>query len=234
MSMEKIPVRRKEQTPWWIWLIVALIVLGLIWAIFEALDNEEAAAVAPVPTAAISDQTVVDPTPAFDDTDEAAAVITPVPTTIPRSPTPATGAASPVPAAAGEQTDTDQTMLITPEPLTDLAFLLTAPDPEALIGRRVTLENVRVLSVPGDVAFWVGPNANEQLLVILDETATPGDPTTEGRYDINPGQIITIYGEARAFPGVEEAIEQWNVSDEQLLEQQSVYVNADQIEIISR
>lgn len=204
--MEKIPVKRKEQaTPWWIWLIPALILGLLLLAIFDAFDNSErAAAERIVPTAVIEDPQ-------------------------------ATSADRPQPGLAGDVTDTDQTGARTPtEPLTDLAFLLNAPDPEAFIGQQVRLENVRVLRVPGDVAFWVGPNADQQLLVILDETPTPNDPTTEGRYDINPGQVINIYGEARAFPGVEEAIQQWNVSDEAQLEQQRVYVHADQLDIISQ
>ncbi len=119
------------------------------------------------------------------------------------------------------------------EPLFDMLAIVNTPAQAPLIGRPVVFQNVRVQSVPGDRAFWVGPSAGQQVLVVLDEVGTPGTPT-EGRYDINPGQDITIFGQVRPFPGATAAQQNWGVANDALLGQQQVYIHADRIEIISR
>ena len=111
-----------------------------------------------------------------------------------------------------------------------------AEDAESLVGRSVRISDARVLSVTGDKTFWVGDSAEQQVLVVLDEQPTPNQPTTEGRYDVNPGQVVTIYGSVQRFPGFEEARQRWNVSpalrDE--FEKQRVYLHADRLEITHR
>lgn len=121
-------------------------------------------------------------------------------------------------------------------PIRNPATIYAASDPQALVGRKVELQNARVLSVTGDNIFWVGEGEGKQVLVFLDEKATPGQPRTEGRYDVTPGQSVNVYGETERFPGWETAQSQWH-ADQSLrsnFEAQKVYVHANRLEIQTR
>lgn len=50
--MAEIPVEKKAGVPWWVWLLGALLLLGLLWWLLGSNDREatETAAVAPVET----------------------------------------------------------------------------------------------------------------------------------------------------------------------------------------
>lgn len=144
--MAEIPVERKSGIPWWVWLLLALIVLGLI--LWWASDDDEIETAVVAPVAPVTETAVA---PATTDM-----------------------------AAAG--------------PITDLTTILGAADRSMLVGRQVQLSNVQVQSVVGDRTFFVGPDANQTVLVVLDEIPTPGTPGTEGRYDVTQGQVVNISG----------------------------------------
>ena len=121
--------------------------------------------------------------------------------------------------------------------ITDLSTVYGASDPQSLVDRQVALnEPVRVLSVTGDQTFWVGPDANHQVLVVLQQKSTPNQPATEGRYDVNPGQFVRVYGTVERFPGYQEARNRWKVSPDvrSELENQTIYVAADRLDIAAR
>ncbi len=114
------------------------------------------------------------------------------------------------------------------------ANALFAGDVASLEGRRVELSDpVSVTSVTGDRTFWVSGNG-QQMLVVLDQQPTPG--ATEGRYDINAGQTVRIWGDVRRFPGFDEARSRWNVGENMRaqLENQRVYIHANRLEVVSR
>ena len=121
-------------------------------------------------------------------------------------------------------------------PITDAAMLYGTADATQYVGRQVQLQNARVLSVTGDANFWVGEAEGRQLLVRLDEQPTPNQPATEGRYDVNPGQTVNVYGDVRAFPGWSAVETEWKL-DSSLrsnFENQRVYVHANRLDIVSR
>ncbi|MDT0576729.1 hypothetical protein RM533_11130 [Croceicoccus sp. F390] len=64
------------------------------------------------------------------------------------------------------------------------------------VGERVDLDNVRVTSLAGDMAFNADVNG-QNMLVVFNQVPTPGD-ATEGEYDINPGSMLNMEGEVRA------------------------------------
>lgn len=121
------------------------------------------------------------------------------------------------------------------EALTSLNAFYNVQNTEALVGRPVNVQNARVLTVSGDSTFWIGEGEGQQVLVRLRETATPGTPGVEGRYDVNPGQRVSIVdGEVKAFPGWEAARTQWN-ADPALrsnYENQKVYIEATRLELM--
>lgn len=64
------------------------------------------------------------------------------------------------------------------------------------IGDSVDLDNVRVTSLAGDMAFNADVNG-EPMLVLFNQQPTPND-ATEGEYDINPGSVVNITGSVRS------------------------------------
>ena len=209
--MARIPVERKRRgIPWWAWLLIALAIAALLWMIFALVDDDEPR----------GDLLLLRPA-ASATSDPAAGTAAAGTTTTPDT------LALPPAVAATATTASDQPAA--GATITDPLQIITTPDQQSLIGRPVQLGGVPVQEVAGDAAFWVGPSQGEQLLVILDEVPTPNQPT-EGRYDINPGQTITIFGELRAFPGIAEAKEQWGVADESKLADEQIYLHADRVE----
>ncbi len=90
---------------------------------------------------------------------------------------------------------------------------------------------MQVQSVVGDQAFWVGPSQDQQLFVVLEEDPSAG--ATEGQVDVNAGQMVSIMGEIRELPSMEEARAQWGLSEANTaqLANQQVYLHAEQVEI---
>ncbi len=82
-------------------------------------------------------------------------------------------------------------------PITDLAMITGASSLMPMVGREVQLTNVRVQEVVGDRTFWVGTNADQRALIVLNEEPTPGQPGVEGRYDVTAGQVINVNGMVR-------------------------------------
>lgn len=101
---------------------------------------------------------------------------------------------------------------ITPDPIvvrateiTALADLFGSERMSELIGRDVDLQAVPVESVPGDMAFWIGENAERRVYVLFDQVPTPDTPI-EGRFDINPGNLVNISGEVRRADSIPDGV----------------------------
>ena len=119
------------------------------------------------------------------------------------------------------------------DPITDLRLFATVPDIESTVGRRVEVRNARVVSVTGDRTFWVDTGSADTMFVVLDEQRTP-DTATEGRYDVNAGQMVAIQGRIEQFPGWEAARARWDIDPAVPFEDQRVYVAAEELTITDR
>ena len=80
----------------------------------------------------------------------------------------------------------------------DLAVLMDAQDPAALVGREVRLQGVSVQEMVGDASFWVGEDQDRRVFVILDEQIPSPPPEVEGRVNVNQGQTVDVQGSVRA------------------------------------
>jgi hypothetical protein len=205
--------------PWWAWLLIALAVAALLWLLFALFNNDADEAVDPalVPVdSPAAGATIGSPSPAAGATNASpAAIASPTPDASPSAATTAT--------------------LATGDTITDPALILIpVAERPALVGRPVLIETVPVQSVPGDRTFLVGPDQDQPLLVVLDETQSAGQ--TEGQVDVNPGQTVSIVGQIQALPDMEEARQQWNLDDETLsqIEDDQVYVLATQVAIVDQ
>lgn len=96
---------------------------------------------------------------------------------------------------AGAIAPGDQTAAGAAGPITDASLLYDGID-QQMVDRPVRLSGVRILEVVGDAGFWVGENEQRRVYAILDEVRTPDTPT-EGRVDLNPGQLVDLNGIVR-------------------------------------
>lgn len=114
--------------------------------------------------------------------------------------------------------------------ITDLALVVNAPDRTNLIGKRLNITKVQVQSVIGDRVFIVGPDATKGLPVVISQEATPNTPT-EGLFDINPGQTISLKGEIMRMPSQAVADKEFNglISQKELssLANHQIYLRSD-------
>ncbi len=209
--MARIPVERKRRgLPWWAWLLIALAIAALLWFLFELFNR--------------------DPNEARDLNAETPAEV--APGTGADATAPAAGAEANAPAVtATPATGADANAPTGGELVTDMLIIVDAPDRASLVGRRVQFTNVTVQSVVGDKTFWIGPSKDKQLFVVLEEDQSAG--STEGQVDVNAGQTVTIIGEIRKLPSMEEARTQWGLSETNSaeLEQQQIYLHAQQVQI---
>ncbi len=99
---------------------------------------------------------------------------------------------------AVDTVDTDADMMANADAsaITELSMLT---GDAALVGRQVSLDNVAVNEVVGDMAFTVGEGANETL-VTFNQVPTPDTPT-EGQIDVNPGSRVSIEGAVQSYDG---------------------------------
>ena len=70
-----------------------------------------------------------------------------------------------------------------------------------LAGQAVALSNVRVTALAGDSTFYVGDGAERTLVVLesLGESQSGPGTGTDGRFDVNVGDVVDIDGTVRAF-----------------------------------
>ncbi|OZC01979.1 hypothetical protein [Rubricoccus marinus] len=94
-------------------------------------------------------------------------------------------------------------------PLT-AAMFLAADDVSQYVGENVTFTGLRVMEVTGDKTFTVSPDGSDQtMLVYLEEEMTPGVQGVEGRYDVNPGQMVELVGTVQMLTADEASA--WDV-----------------------
>jgi len=111
------------------------------------------------------------------------------------------------------------------DPLSDVVAFATAPDKSALIGRRVKLTNVPVMSVINERAFYVGPSSSQQMLVLLDSQMKP---TSKSNVTITQGRPVSLVGQMKALPGASDLQGQYQIGQTQYgsLKNDTVYLHA--------
>ena len=217
--------QEKKGLPIWLWPLLALLLLGLLF-FFLRPHNNQAQQTTPPPAAAPATPT---PAPA-------------TPTPAPATPTPAPTVADATPAAGGTDTSgkdikvhsgTDITTAkraqasVPGVPLSDVVAFATAADATTFIGRKAKLTNVQVQKVITDRAFFVGPSAQQQMLVLLDKGMDAG-ASAGNKVTIAPGQPVSLIGVVEALPTQEAVNQTYGVSpaDFAAIQNQKAYLHA--------
>ena len=211
----------KKGLPVWLWPLLALLLLGLLFALFRPHHGtDEAPQSAPAATS-----TPVPPAPA------AATTTTPAPAPADASATPA---AAPIPGQdikikKGTDIATAQPDQASAkgEPLSDVVTFAASADPTTLIGRKAKFQDVQIQKVISDRAFFVGPTATQQILVLLDQgmKTGPDAPKTE---PLKAGQMTSLTGIVEALPTQETVNQTYGLSaaDYAGIQSQKAYLHA--------
>lgn len=108
-----------------------------------------------------------------------------------------TVAVAPVPALVADDTQ----IMPNAEPAspndTNALAMLTSGQITGMVGQEVHLQGAPVESLAGDMAFYIGSNAADRVLVAFDQVPTPGT-AKEGLIDVNPGSRVDIDGVVRS------------------------------------
>ena len=123
--------------------------------------------------------------------------------------------------------------------ITSMAGLREAQGRNAIVGRDVDLENMRVESVVGDSSFFVTPangGAGERLLVVLQGLGETGDPNTaqvgaDGEYNLNEGDMVDVQGTIEQF--TQQVGQQSGVTgaDAERALSDGIYLNANELNV---
>ena len=212
---------KKGGIPWWLWLLLGLLLLGLL---FFLLNNHKAA-----PETAAVPQTrsapAVVPAPPVDTETATTTNGQPVPPGPPAATTPTkdikihsgTDITTAKPAQAS----------VPGVPLSDVAKITAAADPLALAGQRAKLTNVTVRRVISDRAFFIGPSDTQEMLVLLDKGMDAGTSGT-AKVTITAGQPVSLVGVIEKLPTPEALSQTYALSGDNLtaLASQKAYLHA--------
>ncbi len=201
---------KKGGIPWWAWLLLALLLLALLLAFLGRHGNSQQAAQpaqAPAPVAA--------PAPAAT-ADNSAAGTTASPgqdIKIHKG----TDIATAKPAQAS----------VPGVPLSDVVAFAAATDPLSFVGRKAKLTAVPVQKVLSDRAFFVGPTAQQQMLVLLDKGMDAG-ASGASKVTIAAGQPVSLVGVVEKMPTQEAISQQYQISGANYtaIQDQKAYLHA--------
>lgn len=218
--MANIPVERTGGgTPWWLWLLGLLLLVGLVWLVAELFDNEPDA-----DELAGRDDNVgmiddVEIEPGADEVDSDVVAIT----TEDQLYADDDGLLE-TDAAAGDGAggQDDAAAGVAGSASASGAAVVTRLQPDT----PVTLQNVRVLNVVGDSAFWIGSDDTRRFLVVLaglgeSETGAGG---SDGVFNIDEGDTVSINGAIARYAEGERGLSGLTDDDTEALRQRDAYI----------
>ncbi len=206
---------KKGGIPWWAWLLLALLLLGLLLALLSHHGSQQAAQPAPAPAAAPVAAPVTTPTPAATaDTSAAGTATTP-------------GQNIKIHKGADIATAKPAQASVPGVPLSDVVAFAASTDPLSYVGQKAKLTNVVVQKVLSDRAFFVGPSAQQQMLVLLDKGMNAG-ASGASKVTITTGQPVSLVGVVEKMPTQEAIGQQYQISGDNYtaIQDQKAYLHA--------
>lgn len=204
---------KKGGIPWWAWLLLALLLLGLLYALLHH-NTPQTAETTPAPVAAPADTSTapVTPVPAPADTSTA---------------TPTPGKDIKIHKGTDIATAKPDEASVPGVPLSDVVTFAAATDPLTFVGRRAKLTAVPVQKVLSDRAFFVGPTAQQQMLVLLDKGMNAG-ASGANKVTITAGQPVSLVGVVEKMPTQEAIGQQYQISGANYtaIQDQKAYLHA--------
>ena len=206
---------KKGGIPWWAWLLLALLLLALLLAFLGRHGSQQAAQPAPAPVAAPVPAPVTTPAPAATADNSAAGTTT------------APGQDIKIHKGADIATAKPAQASVPGVPLSDVVAFAAATDPLSYVGQKAKLTNVVVQKVLSDRAFFVGPTAQQQMLVLLDKGMDAG-ASGASKVTIATGQPVSLVGIVEKLPTQEAISQQYQISGANYtaIQDQKAYLHA--------
>ena len=139
-------------------------------------------------------------------------------------------------ANCGEETDRPDVVVVPPplarqdvknvDSISDILVVFAA-DPTPFVGKRAALKGMKVQTVAGPRTFWIGPDRNQRLFVVLTDSAA----ATLNRA-VRPNELLHITGAVKRMPADFETVRsRWSLTaaNERLLKNEALYLEADSI-----
>ncbi len=169
--MANIPVEPRASRPWWLWALLGLGALLLI-LLFRNCNNED-------------DVTV-------DDREDTAGMVDDEPSFAGDTAGLGGTGADGLDGTTGAPTGTA---------VTTFDDLFVAGAAASMAGRRVDIDRARVVAVTGDSTFIVAPEGDDsrQLVVVLDDAGESAAGGSDGRYDVNEGDVVDLVGTVETY-----------------------------------
>ena len=220
--MARIPVERREGggTPWWLWLIGAVLLIGVIWLLAEAFTGRDEV-----------DVGVTDP-PVVTDQGVATGPAITTPSTLFEAPDARALAGRPVELAdmRVEEVVDGNVFWVTATGLEEDRRLLVAVTGQQAPGQPgVAPGTPPGTAPPGAEPGVTAPDATAPGAATPGVTQ-PGQPGVEGVTDVQVGQVVTIYGYVRELETTEA--DAWGLTQQQMqdFQDQQIYVDAYRLE----
>ncbi len=204
---------KKSGIPWWAWLLLALVLLGLLLALLRR-HPQAADQAAPAPATAPVSAPAAVPAPAAADASTTGA-------------TPTSGQDIKVHKGTDIATAKPAEASVPGVPLSDVVTFAAAADPLSFVGRKAKLTNVAVQKVISDRAFFVGPTPQQQMLVLLDKGMDAG-ASGANKVTVAAGQPVSLIGVVEKMPTQEAISQQYQISGDNYaaIQSQKAYLHA--------
>lgn len=178
--MAEIPVERTGGVPWWAWLLGLMLLLGLIWFVYEMTDNDrddQGTSNASTTSNANNTNTTATPVGATANTTNVNAANT--------------GAVAGAAGAMMNNNAGNGTAATNGDNrITDLGVYAATQDKSSLAGREAQFSDARVVRIVGPRTFTVA-SGNEEFYVMLDDESVRG-VGTQGKIDA--GKTLNVTG----------------------------------------
>ncbi len=211
---------KKGGLPWWLWLLLGLLLLGLLFFLLNRPKGTPQTAAVPAQSAPA--QTTPPVTPA-----DTAATTNGQP--VPPGPPAATTSGKNIKIHSGTDITTAKPgqASVPGVPLSDVNALTAAADPLSFAGQRAKLTNVTVRRVINDRAFFIGPSDTQEMLVLLDKGLDAGT-SNAAKVTITTGQPVSLVGIIEKLPTPEALTQTYALSGDNLtaLASQKAYLHA--------
>jgi len=118
------------------------------------------------------------------------------------------------------------------EPVTDLVLITGMVQKAPLIGKKVELKQATIQRVDNERAFWIGPDEQHMLFVVLDP-AVDLKELQKGKAELSRGQVLMLQGDLQRAPEAAKMKEGWKLSpaEANAVAQSNVYLHVQRAEL---
>ncbi len=211
--MSEIDIEKKESggIPWWLWLLGALILAGLIWYAIAGRNTSPTTAVATTDNSAlVADANATDVNAADSNMADVNSAMEPATDTNAMADANAATSNGMMDQSMSNSAPGNSTVpSASNEAITNILSVVDAKDPAELYGKNVKLLGAPVQAA-GTKAFWIGPSFEQKMLVVTDDATNMNGINTE----IAQRDRVNIEGKIQQITDFADAKTKYNLDED--------------------